>query len=378
MEFRALKKQYEVLKREIDEAITKTISAGAFIGGAPVTNLEERLAERTGRRHCVSCGNGTDALELILRAWGVGEGDAVFAPDFTFIATAEPISILGAAPVFVDVYEDTFNINPHSLDAAINKVKAAKQLNPKAVIAVNLFGQTADYGSLTEITKKHGLPLFEDSAQSFGASYNGKPSCGFGDASATSFFPAKPLGCYGDGGAVFTDDAEKAAIIRSLAAHGKGADKYDNIRIGRNSRLDTIQAAILSVKLDAFEKYELRDINKAAAIYSDYLSDIKDVKTPSVPEGMYSSWAQYTIRLPVKTDRTDIIKKMSAKGIPVMVYYQKPLSKQTAFSSISSLQVDGCPVAEKLSDTVLSLPLHPYLTETEIQKVSDGLKRALS
>jgi len=378
MEFRDLKKQYQVLKPDIDRAISDVLEKNIFIAGSPVKNLERRLAAKTNRADCITCANGTDALELILRAWGIGAGDAVFVPDFTFFATAEPVRMIGAIPIFVDVREDTFNIDPRSLDEAIKGVKAYDKLRPAAVITVDLFGQTADYDAIPHVANKHDLLLFEDAAQAFGATYKGSTACSFGDAAFTSFFPAKPLGCYGDGGAIFINNTEKAEIIRSMVVHGKGEDKYDNVRIGRNSRLDTIQAAILDVKLNALEGWELADINKAAATYTEYINHIGlNVAAPIVPTGMVSSWAQYTIQLPETANRNEIIKGLADKGIPSMVYYKKPLSRQKAFADIAEEQPVLSPVAEKLSATVLSLPLHPYITESEIQNVCNRLGELL-
>ena len=374
MEFRDLKRQYLALKPQIDQAVSDIMAAGTFIAGEPVRSFENRLAAKTNRTHCISCANGTDALELILRAWDIGAGDAVFVPDFTFFATAEPVSLLGAVPIFVDVHRDTFNINAASLDEAIASVKKAGKLRPRAVIAVDLFGQTADYDAINEIVTKHDLLLFEDTAQGFGAMYKGKPACSFGDAAFTSFFPAKPLGCYGDGGAIFTNDPDKASLIRSLAVHGKGTEKYDNIRIGRNSRLDTIQAAVLQVKLDAFESYEIADINKAAEAYTARIKKSGiPINTPTVPSDMISSWAQYTVRFPSEEMRTKAMNNLSAKGIPSMIYYPKPMHQQTAFANILNEQPGNCIVSEELSKTALSLPLHPYITEEEIGTVCDAL-----
>ena len=378
MEFRAVKRQYLELKPKIDEAIEAVLDSGAFIAGAAVKALENSLAEYTGRAHCVSCANGTDAIELVMRAWGIGECDAVFVPDFTFFATAEPVRMLGAIPIFVDVRKDTFNMDPDSLEKAIISVKKDGRLNPKAVMAVDLFGQLADYGAIKKVTDKHGLFLFEDAAQSFGASYKGKKACSFGDASITSFFPTKPLGCYGDGGAVFTDDEDKAELIRSLTSHGKGRDKYDNVRVGRNSRLDTIQAAILNVKFEALIRHELSAINKAAELYTSYIKEIGiNIQVPIMPEGMASSWAQYTICLPTGTDRQAVMRDLSEKDIPAMVYYATPLSKQKAFIDILDFQTSPCCVSERLSETVLSLPMHPYLQKADIEKVCMALKKSL-
>ncbi|MBS5335308.1 MAG: DegT/DnrJ/EryC1/StrS family aminotransferase, partial [Firmicutes bacterium] len=295
MQFRDLKQQYQVLKKDIDEAMIKVATECNFISGTQVAELEKELAEYVGVKHCITCANGTDALSIAMMAWGIGAGDAVFVPDFTFFSSGEIVSHCGATPVFVDVDSDTFNISPKSLEEAVEKVIADGELKPKAVVAVDLFGLPADFDKIKPITDKYNLLVLEDGAQGFGGEIRGKKACSFGDIATTSFFPAKPLGCYGDGGAVFTDDDELAALIQSIRVHGKGKMKYDNVRIGLNSRLDTIQAAILSVKLKAFKDYEVADINKVADKYTELLRGT--VKTPVVPDGFYSSWAQYTIQL---------------------------------------------------------------------------------
>lgn len=292
MEFRDLKAQYLKNKTAIDNAIQSVLLSGHFIGGEPVKQLEEKLAEYVGVKHCITCANGTDALQLALMALGIGENDAVFVPDFTFFSTAEVVPWVNATPIFVDVDVDTFNISPQSLEEAIISVIKEGKLIPKAVIAVDLFGQPADFYAIRAITQKYDMLLLEDGAQGFGGRIGNKKACSFGDIATTSFFPAKPLGCYGDGGAVFTDNDEWAELISSYKVHGKGEDKYDNVRIGLNSRLDTIQAAILLEKLKFFDE-EIDICNKVAEEYTLRLKDI--VKTPIVKEGMTSSWAQYTV-----------------------------------------------------------------------------------
>ena len=366
MQFRDLVKQYNVLKPEIDKAMTDTAASGGYIMGKAVKELEAELAEYVGVKHCITCANGTDALTLALKAWGVGNGDAVFVPDFTFFASAEVISLEGATPVFVDVDADTFNIDPVSLETMIEKILREGKLTPKAIVTVDLFGLPADYFALKEIADKCNLYILEDGAQGFGGKINGKMACSLGDISTTSFFPAKPLGCYGDGGAIFTDNDEWASIMNSLRVHGKGSFKYDNVRIGVNSRLDTLQAAILKPKFKAFREYEVIDINKAAALYTEKLRDV--VKTPVIPEGYYSSWAQYTIQLENREQRDGLQSYLKENGIPSMVYYPNPMHKQTAFIDLGYNDGDF-PVTEKLCKTVLSLPLHPYITEDEISKV---------
>ena len=370
MQFRDLKKQYEVLKPRMDKAILNTVASAAYIGGPRVKALEDLLAAYCGVKHCISCANGTDALQLMLQAWGIGSGDAVFVPDFTFFASGEVVSFVGATPVFYDVDMDTFNADVSSLEAAIEAVKAEGKLAPKVIITVDLFGLPADYDAIEALAAKHGLLILEDSAQGFGGEINGKRACSFGDAATTSFFPAKPLGCYGDGGAIFTDDDEVAALLRSLCVHGKGSFKYDNVRIGVNSRLDAVQAAVLEVKLEAFAGYELEAVNKAAAWYDAQLAGV--VKTPVIPEGFMSSWAQYTIQLPSREVRDGLQEALKAQGIPTMVYYPKPMHSQTAFADVKAY-VD-CSNTEKLCDTVLSLPMHPYLDEETVKTVCDAIK----
>lgn len=371
MQFRDLKQQYQVLKKDIDAAMIKVATDCNFISGAQVSELEKELAEYVGVKHCVTCANGTDALSIAMMAWGIGAGDAVFVPDFTFFSSGEIVSHCGATPVFVDVDSDTFNICPKSLEAAVEKVIADGKLRPKAVVAVDLFGLPADFDKIKLVADKYNLLVLEDGAQGFGGEIRGKKACSFGDIATTSFFPAKPLGCYGDGGAVFTDDDELAALMQSIRVHGKGKMKYDNVRIGLNSRLDTIQAAILSVKLKAFKDYEVADINKVADKYTKLLKSA--VKTPVVPDGFYSSWAQYTIQLDSKEQRDELQQVLKEKGIPTMVYYPKPMHKQLAFGLGEDYGFD-CSVTEKLCDTVLSLPMHPYLKDDEIETVAGAVK----
>ena len=409
MEFRDLKQQYKVLRNEIDRTLLGAVQDAHYIMGPQVKELETQLADYVGVKHCLTCANGTDALTLALKAWGIGPGDAVFVPDFTFFSSAEVVSLEGATPVFVDVREDTFNVDAEDLERAIKETIAEGKLKPRVIVAVDLFGQPADYPKIRAIADRYGLLILEDGAQGFGGEINGRKACSFGDISTTSFFPAKPLGCYGDGGAVFTDNDEWAALIASYRVHGKGTDKYDNLRIGLNSRLDTLQAAILQVKLKAFREYELEAVNTAAARYTPLLQDL--VETPVILEGFLSSWAQYTIRLKDAEERDAVQAALKAEGIPSMVYYPKPMHDQTAFKGASiclhggalsrSRQVihevddagceDGrspllqtsaprlrqCPVAERLCGQVLSLPMHPYITEDAIRTVCDAIRRAL-
>ena len=381
MEFRDLKKQYQVLKEDMDKAILEAVASGAYIMGPQVKELEKQLAEYVGVKHCLTCANGTDALTLALKAWGIGPGDAVFVPDFTFFSSAEVVPLEGAEPVFVDVCEETFNLDAADLEREVKEVLADGRLRPRVVVAVDLFGLPADYKAIRAVADKYGLLILEDGAQGFGGTIDGKRACSFGDIATTSFFPAKPVGCYGDGGAVFTDNDEWAALIESYRVHGKGQFKYDNVRIGMNSRLDTVQAAVLQVKLKAFDEYELADINLAALQYTKRLKDI--VATPVIPEGFLSSWAQYTIRLRDKSQRDALQAALKAEGIPSMVYYPKPMHLQTAFASLSfraKPQAESrnlCPVATSLCDRVLSLPMHPYLTVEQIDTVCNAIRKAL-
>lgn len=371
MEFRDLKTQYAILKPQIDGAINKVLANTNFISGNQVRELEEQLAEYVGVKHCITCGNGTDALELALMAWNIGKDDAVFVPDFTFFATGEAPANRGATPVFVDVERDTFNISPEALEKAIQEVIDEGKLIPKAVIAVDLFGLPADYIRIRKIAEKYDLYLLEDGAQGFGGAIDGKKACSFGDIATTSFFPAKPLGCYGDGGAVFTDNDEWAAWIRSLCVHGKGQDKYDNIRLGRNSRLDTIQAAILSVKLKQFCSEELDQVNQVAKWYNVLLDGV--VKNPVVPQRFYSSWAQYTVICKDALERQQFQEKLKKEGIPSMIYYAKEMHEQKAFRNIG--KVSGkCEMATYLKDRVLSLPMHPYLSEEQVKQITHVMR----
>ena len=377
MQFRDLAKQYQVLKTDIDNAMLSVASGAHYIMGPQVKELEEQLAAYTGVKHCLTCANGTDALTLALKAWGIGPGDAVFVPDFTFFASAEVVALEGATPVFVDVDDVTFNIDVNSLEAAIKSILAAGQLTPKVIVAVDLYGLPANYPAIKSVAKQYGLLILEDGAQGFGGSINGQKACSFGDIATTSFFPAKPLGCYGDGGAVFTNNDEWAQLINSYRVHGKGTDKYDNVRIGMNSRLDTIQAAILQIKLRAFDK-EVELVNEAARRYTELLKDY--VKTPVIPEGFGSSWAQYTIQLSNEQQRNKLQQALKEAGIPSMIYYPKPMHQQTAFNNAQCLMHNAqlnCNVAERLCSTVLSLPMHPYIEAADIKQICATLIASL-
>ena len=381
----------------MDKAILDAVASGAYIMGKPVKELEAQLAEYVGVKHCLTCANGTDALTLALKAWGIGPGDAVFVPDFTFFSSAEVVPLEGATPIFVDVCEETFNIDATDLQRAVEQVLAEGRLRPRVVVAVDLFGLPADYKAIRKVADKYGLLILEDGAQGFGGSIDGKRACSFGDIATTSFFPAKPVGCYGDGGAVFTDNDECAALIESYRVHGKGEFKYDNVRIGMNSRLDTVQAAVLQVKLRAFAEYELDFVNAAADKYTALLKDV--VATPVIPDGFRSSWAQYTIRLRDANQRDMLQAALKEQGIPSMVYYPKPMHLQTAFrdpyvglrppqddikvvipSAVEESRAEPrnlCPVATSLCSRVLSLPMHPYITEEEIHTVVNAIISAL-
>jgi len=366
MEFRDLKAQYARYRSEIDSAVRRVLMNANFIGGDDVALLEQELADFVGVKHCVSCANGTEAMTLILMAWDVGEGDAVFIPDFTFFATGEVVAFRGATPVLVDVDRDTFNMDPKSLEMAIKRVINEGKLTPRVVIPVDLFGLPANYPEIDAVAKRYSLRVLEDGAQGFGGSINGKRACSFGDAATTSFFPAKPLGCYGDGGAIFTNDDELADLLNSLKVHGKGSSKYDNVRVGVNSRLDTLQAAILRVKLNALKTHELDDVMRIARLYDEALAGL--VETPIVPEGYTSSYAQYTIKLRSRDERDALQTWLKNKGIPSLVYYIKPMHAQSAFGYLG-VSAEGLPVATELCDIVLSLPMHPYMTEEDVALV---------
>lgn len=373
MQFIDLHAQYQRIAPAVQERMQQVLDTGRYIMGPTVTDLEQRLADYVGRKYCVSCSNGTDGLILPLLAMGVGKGDGVFVPDFTFFASAEAVCAVGATPIFVDILPDTYNMNPAHLQAMIERTEKEGKLIPKAVIPVDLFGQPADYEAIAPIAEKHGLLIVEDGAQGFGGTQKGKKACSFGDVSSTSFFPAKPLGCYGDGGAMFTDSEELRDLLISLRVHGSNpADKYDNIRIGRNARLDALQAAVLHCKLDIFDE-ELQKRHWAAAEYNKRLYHA--VVTPAVGEGFTSSYAQYTVRLENEAQRERVAARMKQAGVPVMVYYPRPMHGQTAFRGLAD--PGDYPVAEAACRQVLSLPMHPYLTEETIDTVCNALLAAL-
>ncbi|NJO54641.1 MAG: DegT/DnrJ/EryC1/StrS family aminotransferase [Bacteroidales bacterium] len=356
----------------VDQAVARVIDHGQYILGPEVRELESRLAAFCGARHALSCSSGTDALMLVLMAKGIGSGDAVFCPSFTFCATAEVVALLGATPLFVDVDAATFNMSPQGLERGIATARRLG-LKPALVIPVDLFGLPADYDAILEVAERHGLKVLSDAAQSFGATYHGRRVGTFGLATATSFFPAKPLGCYGDGGAVFTDDDGLIEVLRSLRVHGMGSDKYDNIRLGMTGRLDTIQAAVLIEKLMIFDD-EIAARDRAAAAYNAALKDLAIV--PRVPEGLTSVWAQYTLRLrPGRRDR--LAADLRQQGVPTAIYYPKALHQQVAYRHFPVAD-GGLAVTEKLVDEVISLPMHGYLDEATQGRIIEAVRRALA
>lgn len=372
IEFIDLGAQRRRLGARLDAAILRVVDQGKYIMGPDVAELERRLADYCGVKHALGVSSGTDALVLGLMAKSVGQGDAVFVPSFTFAATAEAVAWLGATPVFVDVRDDTFNIDLSSLESGLGTARKLG-LRPAAVIAVDLFGQPADYDELEAFARREGLWLMADAAQSFGASYRGRKVGQIGDISATSFYPAKPLGCYGDGGAVFTNDDGLAAAMRSLRIHGQGSDKYDNVRIGINGRLDTIQAAILIEKLSIFPD-EIVARQRAADRYAEALADVAVV--PRIEPECTSVWAQYTVRLPGR-DRNAIAARLAAAGVPTATHYPKPVHQQTAYRCFP-VAGNGLPVSERVAGEVLSLPMHPYLDEESQDRVIAELRAALA
>jgi dTDP-4-amino-4,6-dideoxygalactose transaminase len=365
-----LQAQRRRLGEPLERAILEAVRGGQWVMGPQVAQLEKQLADFVGMKHCIACANGTDALMIVLRAWDVGPGDAVFVPAFTFAASAEVVALVGATPVFVDVFEDTYNIDPASLEAAIAMVRREGKLKPRVVMPVDLFGQTADYRVLEPLVKREGMKLLCDAAQGFGALLDGRRAGGIGDAASTSFFPAKPLGCYGDGGATFTNDDALDTMLRSIRVHGQGSDKYENVRIGVNSRLDTIQAAVLLEKMKIFpEEIELRDA--VAQRYSKAFRASNRIVVPRVIDGAQSTWAQYTIQVP---DRDRLQSALKAKDIPTAVYYPIPLSQQKGYKHYPSAPT---PVSEKISKSVVSLPMHPYLDAATQDRVIAAVLEAV-
>ncbi|MBI5441426.1 MAG: DegT/DnrJ/EryC1/StrS family aminotransferase [Deltaproteobacteria bacterium] len=422
MPFVDLRAQYRLLERQIDERIRRVLAHGQYVMGPEVGELEEALREYVGVRHAIGCASGTDALLLPLMALGVGPGDAVFTTPFTFIATAEVIALLGATPVFVDIDAETYNLDPVQLDRAVRALQAGDPtvhplpspaarwrqegaypagaggagagwrqegaypagsggagagrapLVPKGVIAVDLYGLPADYDALAGVCSEHGLVLLEDAAQAFGAEHNGRRACSFGDAGATSFFPAKPLGCYGDGGMVFTDRDDLAEAMRSLRNHGQGGDRYDNVRVGLNARLDTVQAAVTLAKFEVFPG-ELERRRDVARLYTELFSRAEGVRAPAVPARLRSAWGQYTIRLPA-AERSAAEAALKKVGVPAMIYYPRPLHLQGAFRGLGYGPGDF-PQAERASREVLSLPFGPYLDAGAVREIAHTLCTAV-
>lgn len=369
IQFRDLRAQYRHIQREIDAQIQRVIHEGSFILGPQVRELEQRLSSYVGVRHCVSCANGTDALQLVLMAWGIGPGDAVFTSDFSFFASAGTTSIVGATPVFVDIDPRTFNIDPGELERAIQTVLAEGKLTPKVIVPVDIFGLPADYTRIERIAQKYSLRVLEDGAQGFGGALGERRACSFGNAATTSFFPAKPLGCYGDGGAIFTDDDELDTLLRSLRAQGRSPeDKYENGIIGINSRLDTLQAAMLIPKLKIFEQHELEASQRVANDYTQRLA--RTVITPYIPVGYTSAWAQYSILLKDRAQRDGLQQRLREEGIPSMVYYPRGFHQQGAYRWMNLRDADF-PNTVQATQRILSLPMHPYLDEQNIAQVCD-------
>jgi len=387
MQFVDLAAQQKRIRERIDANISTVMDHGQYIMGPELKRLEDALKEFIGVKHAIACASGTDALLLALMVQGVGAGDAIFTSPFTFIATAEVICLLGATPVFVDIDPKTFNIDPAKLEVAIEAIERNDStihpvpvansvlspqpynLTPRGVIGVDLFGLPADYDHLNFIGQKHNLFVIEDAAQSFGAELNGKKACSLAEVACTSFFPAKPLGCYGDGGMCFTDNDDVAETLRSLLFHGKGHHKYDNVRIGINGRLDTIQAAILLAKFDIFpEEIELRQ--EVAVRYTKLLTPNSSLLTPDIPAGYKSAWAQYSILAKDEKHRSQLQDSLKESGIPTAIYYPKPLHLQTAFSSLGYREGDF-PISEDCAQRIFSIPMHPYLTEAEQQNIAD-------
>lgn len=387
MQFIDLAAQQSGIRHKLEQRIKAVLDHGNYIMGPEVGELEEKLAAFSGARHCIACSSGTDALLMALMAWEIGPGDAVFVPAYTFFATAEVVALLGATPVMVDIDPVTYNMNPRDLEKAIAAVAArdaslyplprpalSHALTPRAVVAVDLFGQAADYAALLPLAKRHGLLVLEDAAQSFGARQDGRRACALGcDMAATSFFPAKALGCYGDGGAVFTDDDARADELRSIRVHGKGGSKYDNVRIGLTARLDTIQAAVLLCKLEIFED-ELAARHTVAGWYADRLADLPGVVTPAVAAGNTSIWSQYCIRIP-NGRRDATAAALKERGIPTNIYYPKPLTLLEAFKPLG-YKADDMPESLKASREALALPFHPYMAKADVDRVTTAIKES--
>mgnify|MGYP001165298549 FL=1 len=368
MEFLDLKTQQKRIRKPLEKRINKILDHGAYIMGPEVFELEEKLADYCGVKHAISCSSGTDALLIPLMAWGIGPGDAVFTTPFTYVATAEVISILGATPVFVDVYESTFNIDCDKLEIEINRVIKEGKLKPKAIIPVDLFGLPARYRLIDKIAKKYNLKVIEDAAQSFGGSIRDKKVGTFGDIAATSFYPAKPLGCYGDGGAIFTNDDSLAEECKAIRIHGTKTDRYNSERIGLNGRFDSIQAAVVLEKLTIFDE-ELERRNIIDASYREYLNNAQ-----YHPEGYQSAHALFSITMGSKNKRDELIKRFTSKNIPTVIYYKFPIHMMKAFDFLR-YEDNDLPISKKLSQTIVSLPMHPYLAKNDIHKIIETIKK---
>jgi len=370
MQFIDLKAQQKDIRKKIDQRISKVLDHGKYIMGPEVEELEERLSSYVNVKHCISCSSGTDALLIPLMAMEIGPGDAVITTPFTYIATAEVIALVGATPIFCDIYDRTFNINPGELQKAYD-LAISKNLKPKAIMPVDLFGLPARYRLIEKFAKDNDLKVIEDAAQGFGGKINEKKAGSFGDVAGTSFFPAKPLGCYGDGGAIFTNDDELANKMKSIRVHGGGVNKYENVRLGINGRLDTIQAAILLEKIHIFDA-ELKMRNRAADYYTQNINKL--CTAPLIPEKYFSSWAQYSVVLPESINRYELMEKLNKNQIPSMVYYKIPNHLQDGYRKYGSKKGDF-KVAEDISKKILSLPLHPYLDKNSQDKVLNILNR---
>ena len=369
MQFIDLKKQQNLIRDNVENRIKKILDHGQYILGPEVYELEERLASYVNVKHCISCSSGTDALLIPLLALNIGHGDAVITTPFTYIATAEVIALVGATPIFCDIYDKTFNINPDQLSKALDYASSIN-LNTKAIMPVDLFGLPARYRLIEKFAKDNNLFVIEDAAQGFGGMISDKKAGSFGHVAGTSFFPAKPLGCYGDGGAIFTDDNELAQKMKSIRVHGAGQDKYENIRIGINGRLDSIQAAILLEKIEIFDD-ELISRNKAAKYYTQNIN--KMFICPHIPDKYFSSWAQYSIIIPENIKREAVITKLEENGIPSMVYYKHPVHLQKGYVKYKN-KLGDFPISEDFSKRILSLPMHPYLKESDQDKVMNVLE----
>jgi dTDP-4-amino-4,6-dideoxygalactose transaminase len=373
MQFIDLRTQFERIENNVLERVESVLRSQKYILGPEVTELEQKLAEFAGVKHAITCSSGTDALVIPLMAYSLTTSDAVFVPSFSFFASAESITLGGGTPVFVDSDPISFNMSCESLQQAIDRILAEGKLTPRGIMPVDLFGCPADYEAIRVIAQKYGLFIIEDTAQGFGGEYKGMRAGSLGDVAATSFFPAKPLGCYGDGGAIFTNDDELAELMVSIRVHGQGIDKYDNVRIGVNGRMDTIQAAILLSKLEIFDD-EIRERNRVAATYSELLDGL--VGTPTIPDGSLSVWAQYTITTDGPETRARIVDALKQEGVPTAIYYTVPIHLSTAYASLGYTKGD-LPMCEDLAGKVLSLPMHPYLSQEDIESIATIIRKSL-